>query len=54
MSEVKSNSSAKVWVPPIFSMTGCLPGDVVTVTANNEKQITELSVGTFPMQPEMK
>ncbi|MBD0681072.1 T6SS phospholipase effector Tle1-like catalytic domain-containing protein [Pseudomonas sp. PSB11] len=41
MSEVKNNSSAKVWVPPAFPMEGRLPGNVVTVTANYKKQIAE-------------
>ncbi|QFG30654.1 hypothetical protein F6476_16465 [Pseudomonas umsongensis] len=41
MSEVKSNSHAKVWAPPIFPMGGRLPGDVVTVTANYKKQTAE-------------
>ncbi|MCW8279242.1 hypothetical protein IMF27_30480 [Pseudomonas sp. PCH199] len=41
MSEVKGNSSAKVWAPPVFPMEGRLPGDVVTVTANYKKQIAE-------------
>jgi hypothetical protein len=41
MSEVKGNSNAKVWVPPVFPMEGRLPGDVVTVTANYKKQTAE-------------
>jgi hypothetical protein len=41
MSEVKSNSSAKVWAPPVFPVAGRLPGDVMTVTANCNKQTAE-------------
>jgi hypothetical protein len=41
MSKVNSNSNAKVWAPPVFPVTGRLPGDVVTVTDNYEKQIAE-------------
>ncbi|MDP9690396.1 UNVERIFIED_ORG: hypothetical protein J2W82_004076 [Pseudomonas mohnii] len=41
MSEVKINSSAKVWAPPVFPVAGCLPGDVVTVTANYNGQTAE-------------
>ncbi|WP_258394896.1 hypothetical protein [Pseudomonas fluorescens] len=41
MSEVKNNSNAKVWVPPVFPVEGRLPGDVVAVTANYKKQIAE-------------
>jgi hypothetical protein len=41
MSEVKSNSHAKVWAPPVFPMGGRLPGDVVTVTANYKKRTAE-------------
>ena len=41
MSEVNSNSNAKVWAPPVFPVAGRLPGDVVTVTANCNKQTAE-------------
>ncbi|WP_225441923.1 hypothetical protein [Pseudomonas umsongensis] len=41
MSEVKINSSAKVWAPPVFPVAGRLPGDVVTVTANYKRQTAE-------------
>ncbi|MDF9906642.1 UNVERIFIED_ORG: hypothetical protein OKW15_004598 [Pseudomonas reinekei] len=41
MSEVNSNSSAKVWAPPVFPVAGRLPGDVMTVTANCNKQTAE-------------
>jgi len=41
MSEVKSNSHAKVWAPPIFPMGGRLPGEVVTGNANYKKQTAE-------------
>ncbi|KEX93178.1 T6SS phospholipase effector Tle1-like catalytic domain-containing protein [Pseudomonas putida] len=41
MSEVKSNSNAKVWAPPVFPVAGRLPGDVVTVTANYKRQTAE-------------
>ena len=41
MPEVKNNSSAKVWAPPVFPLAGRLPGNVVTVTANYKKQIAE-------------
>jgi len=41
MPEVKNNSNAKVWVPPVFPVEGRLPGDTVTVTANYKKQTAE-------------
>ncbi|HEF4762992.1 TPA: DUF2235 domain-containing protein [Pseudomonas putida] len=41
MSEVKKNNNAKVWAPPVFPKEGRLPGDVVTVTDNYEKQTAE-------------
>ncbi|WCM49093.1 hypothetical protein OH720_19020 [Pseudomonas sp. WJP1] len=41
MSEVESNSSAKVWAPPVFSVAGRPPGDVVAVTANYKRQTAE-------------
>lgn len=41
MSEVKSGSSAKVWVPPVFPVMGRLPSDVLSVTANSNKQTFE-------------
>jgi len=41
MSEVKSNSIAKAWAPPLFPVGGRLPTDVSTVTANYQKQTAE-------------
>jgi hypothetical protein len=41
MSKVKSSSSAKVWVPPVFPVMGRLPSDVLSVTANSNKQTFE-------------
>lgn len=41
MSEVKNNLSAKVWAPPAFPVVGRLPGEVLTVTCNCDKQTAE-------------
>lgn len=41
MSEVKSNSKAKVWGPPAFPVSGRLPTDVRVVTDNYDRQTAE-------------
>ncbi len=41
MSEVKTSAIAKVWAPPLFPVTGRLPTEVATVTANYNKQTAE-------------
>ena len=44
MSEVKSNSIAKAWAPPLFPVAGRLPTDVSAVTANYNKQTAEENI----------
>jgi len=41
MSEVNKNTKSKVWGAPVFSVEGRLPGEVMAVTANYQKQIAE-------------
>ena len=41
MSEVKSNSKAKVWGPPAFPVSGRLPIDIRVVTDNYDRQTAE-------------
>ena len=41
MSELKTNSKAKAWVPPVFPGGGRIPNDVLVVNANYVKQTLE-------------